>query len=569
MLNPMKSVYFFLLFSVISTAQTNYPQDYFRSPLDIPMELSGCFGELRPNHFHSGFDIKTNKQEGLNVYAVADGYVSRIKIATYGYGKAIYITHPNGYTTLYGHLSSAVGNIEKFIKDYQYKEKSFEVEIFLKPTDLPVKKGDVVALSGNTGGSGGPHLHFEFRDSKTDKIFNPMLFGFDKFIKDSKKPIINGLIVYPIEEKSIVNQSNKAVNINLALQNDGTFLAQKIKAFGKIGFGINTIDLFDNPGNKYGIYKVEVFDNGKSIFGYQFDAFDFEEFRYINALLDFSRFKLVGQKVQKLFMKKPYPLKIIKTDIDNGIIDVVPNNLTKIYKIIVCDYANNQSEINIPIDYSGLPPTNIEPIKKSKYLIKSNIDNVFALDNVEVTFPEKIFYEDFYMDFRVKNDTVYLHNETVPVHSNFTLTIDSKKYSEDKMKKMFIGKIEGKNSEYLPTTRIGTVFTAKTRELGTFGLSEDVVAPKISINQSVEGKDISNEKNLSFRISDDLSGINSFNGYLNGKWILLEYEYKLKRLNYKFSDGIAVNGKNDLKLVVNDNVGNSTIFETSFIYQNK
>ena len=562
----MKSVYLFLLFAAIVKAQTNYPQDYFRSPLDIPIELSGCFGELRPNHFHSGFDIKTQKKEGLNVYAVADGYVSRIKIATYGYGKAIYITHPNGYTSLYGHLTSAVGNIEKFIKDYQYQEKSFEVEMYLKPTDLLVKKGDIVALSGNTGGSGGPHLHFEFRDSKTDDIFNPMLFGFNRYIKDSKKPTINGLYVYPIDDKSIVNQSNTSVGVGLDLQPDGTFLSQTVKAFGKIGFGINAIDSFDNLGNKYGIYKVEVFDNGKSIFGYQFDSFAFEEFRYINALLDYPKFKLTGSKVQKLFMKNAYPLKMIKTDADKGIITVNSDNLTKVYKIIICDYANNQTEINIPVAYSGLPPNNISSVKKSKYFVKCNTENVFALSNVEVTFPEKIFYEDFSMDFRVKNDTVFLHNSSVPVHANFYLNINSKKNPENVLEKMFIAKIDGKNLDYVPTTRKGTVFTATTRELGTFCLSKDTIAPKITISKPILGLDLSREKSIIFRISDDLTGIKSFNGYLNGKWILLEYEYKLKRLLYKFSDGIAANGKNNLKLVVTDNVGNSAIFETSFIY---
>ena len=561
-------IFLFALFcGFFANAQTNYPRDYFGSPLDIPIELSGCFGELRPNHFHSGFDIKTQKKEGLNIYAVADGYVSRIKIGIYGYGKAIYITHPNGYTSLYGHLSAGYGKIEQYIKDIQYKEKNYEIEVYLKPTDLPVTKGEIVALSGNTGGSGGPHLHFEFRDSKTDNIFNPMLFGFDKFVKDSKKPTINGLYVYPIEEKSIVNQSNKSVNLSLDLQSDGTFLSQTVKAFGKIGFGINAIDSFDNPGNKYGIYKVEVFDNGKSIFGYQFDSFAFEEFRYINALLDYSKFKICKQKIQKLFVKNPYPLNIIKTDADRGIINVESSSLTKNYKIVISDYMNNQTEIIVPVEYSGLPPTNVVPTQKSKYFVKSNIENVFALENTEVIFPEKIFYEDFYMDFRVKNDTVYLHNGTVPVHANYTLNIDSKKYSEEKMKKMFVAKIEGKKLDYLPTYRKGTIFSAKTRELGTFCLANDEINPKTAILKVIEGANLTKESTISFRISDDLSGINTFNGYLNGKWILFEYEYKQKRLTYKLSDKVAPEiGKNELKLIVADNVGNTTIFETSFLY---
>ena len=561
-------IFLFALFCCFfANAQTNYPRDYFGSPLDIPIELSGCFGELRPNHFHSGFDIKTQKKEGLNVYAVADGYVSRIKIGIYGYGKAIYITHPNGYTSLYGHLSAGYGKIEQYIKDIQYKEKNYEIEVYLKPADLPVTKGEIVALSGNTGGSGGPHLHFEFRDSKTDNIFNPMLFGFDKFVKDSKKPTINGLYVYPIEEKSIVNQSNKSVNLSLDLQSDGTFLSQTVKAFGKIGFGINAIDSFDNPGNKYGIYKVEVFDNGKSIFGYQFDSFAFEEFRYINALLDYSKFKICKQKIQKLFVKNPYPLNIIKTDADRGIINVESSSLTKNYKIVISDYMNNQTEIIVPVEYSGLPPTNVVPTQKSKYFVKSNIENVFASENTEVIFPEKIFYEDFHMDFRVKNDTVYLHNGTVPVHANYTLNIDSKKYSEEKMKNMFVAKIEGKKLDYLPTYRKGTIFSAKTRELGTFCLANDEINPKIAILKVIEGTNLTKESTVSFRISDDMSGINTFNGYLNGKWILFEYEYKQKRLTYRFSDKIAPEiGKNELKLIVADNVGNTTIFETSFLY---
>ena len=561
-------IFLFALFcGFFANAQTNYPRDYFGSPLDIPIELSGCFGELRPNHFHSGFDIKTQKKEGLNIYAVADGYVSRIKIGIYGYGKAIYITHPNGYTSLYGHLSAGYGKIEQYIKDIQYKEKNYEIEVYLKPTDLPVTKGEIVALSGNTGGSGGPHLHFEFRDSKTDNIFNPMLFGFDKFVKDSKKPTINGLYVYPIEEKSIVNQSNKSVNLSLDLQSDGTFLSQTVKAFGKIGFGINAIDSFDNPGNKYGIYKVEVFDNGKSIFGYQFDSFAFEEFRYINALLDYSKFKICKQKIQKLFVKNPYPLNIIKTDADRGIINVESSSLTKNYKIVISDYMNNQTEIIVPVEYSGLPPTNVVPTQKSKYFVKSNIENVFASENTEVIFPEKIFYEDFHMDFRVKNDTVYLHNGTVPVHANYTLNIDSKKYSEEKMKKMFVAKIEGKKLDYLPTYRKGTIFSAKTRELGTFCLANDEINPKIAILKVIEEKNLTKESTISFRISDDMSGINTFNGYLNGKWILFEYEYKQKRLTYKLSDKVAPEiGKNELKLIVADNVGNTTIFETSFLY---
>jgi murein DD-endopeptidase MepM/ murein hydrolase activator NlpD len=202
----LKKFFTFYLFAVFAFGQNQYPKDFFRSPLDIPLQLSGNFGELRPNHFHSGFDFKTQKKEGFNVYAVANGYVSRIKISVSGYGKAIYVTHPNGFTTVYGHLQSGYGEIEKWIKKEQYKAKSYEIDVYLKPTDLVVMKSDIIAISGNTGGSDGPHLHFEFRDTQSEKIINPMFFGFDTVIIDEKRPIISSLWVYPLDENAIVNQ---------------------------------------------------------------------------------------------------------------------------------------------------------------------------------------------------------------------------------------------------------------------------------------------------------------------------------------------------------------------------
>lgn len=565
----MKFKLFFLLISYSFFAQNNYPKDYFAAPLNIPIELSGCFGELRDNHFHSGFDIKTQKVEGLSVLASADGYVSRIKIGIYGYGKAIYITHPNGFTTVYGHLQRGNGAIENFIKEYQYKEKSYEIDVFLKPNQLPVNKGEIIAFSGNTGGSGGPHLHFEFRDSKTENILNPMLFGFDKFIKDTKKPTINSLMVYPLDESSIVNQSNKPVAINLDLQADGTYLAEKVRAFGKIGFGINTFDTFDNSYNKFGIYKAEVFNNGKSIFSYQFDSFPFEEFRYINALLDYPRLITMKQRVQKLFMKSPYPLNIIKTDFNYGIVTMEIPNFSKAYRIEISDFENNKTIISVPIEYSLLPATNIQKVIHSKYFIKHLNDNNFAKDNVEVFFPAGIFYDDFYMDFDVKGDSITIHNKTIPVHSNYTITIDDKKHSDAELDKLFVAKVNGKNLDYELTSRKARIFTGKTRELGTYILAKDSIAPRISITKPIEGKWITNQKNIQIIASDSLSGIKSFNGYLNGKWILLEYEYKTKKLTHNLDDKIVLEGKNDLKVVVTDNVGNSTIFETSFFRSQK
>ena len=313
-----------LLITFFCNSQEKYPQDYFRSPLDIPIQLSGNFGELRPNHFHAGFDIKTQQKEGLNIYAVADGYVSRIKISIYGYGKAIYITHPNGYTSVYGHLQKASGTIQDKIIELQYDQKSYEIEAFFKPNEILVTKGQVIAISGNTGGSEGPHLHFEFRENKTENALNPLLFGLN--VKDTKKPAVSSLMVYPIDNESVVNSSKRPIALNLTLQADGTYVSEKVLASGKIGFGITTSDYDDVSFNNNGTYKTQVSDNGKTIFSYEFDKIAFEEARFINAFIDYDRYKKMRNRVQKLFMKNEYNLANIKSNINNGILNIVPNS---------------------------------------------------------------------------------------------------------------------------------------------------------------------------------------------------------------------------------------------------
>jgi len=563
----MRLCLFFILFNGSVFAQVNYPKDYFRPPLDIPMQLSGNFGELRPNHFHAGFDLKTQQKEGLDVHAVADGYISRIKISTFGNGKTIYITHSNGYTSVYGHLQRATDSIEDFIKKEQYKEQSFEIERFLKPGELVVKKGQIIALSGNTGASEGPHLHFEFRDNITENIINPMLFGFDKFMKDTKKPILFNIYAYPIGEESIVNQSKRPLLLNLVLQKDGTYLADKVVANGKVGFGINTFDYDDVSFNKNGVYKVQSFCNGTPIFGYQFDTYSFDEMRYVNALIDYSMYKKTQQRVQKLFMNTPYNLSFIKSDATNGVLVTQPN-LTSQYRIEVSDFYGNRTQVTIPIVNDNLPVIIAkEPV--SKYRVKAKNESNFSKENMSVFFPANTFYEDFNLNFDVKNDTLFLHTDIVPAHTNFTIEMEDHKFSETQKDKLFIGSLGSSKIGYNYTFRKGDVFSTKVKTLGKYALVLDVIPPKISIAKPIEGKWLTNNKYIQFTIADDLSGIKSYNGYLNGKWILFEYDNKTKKIIHNFSDGIVAEGANELKIIVVDNCGNSTIFETQFFRSQK
>lgn len=542
----------------------DYPQETFQSPLGIPLDLSGSFGELRSNHFHSGLDFKTTGKEGLPVYAAGDGYVSRIKISTFGYGKAIYITHPNGFTSVYGHLQKANGAIQDYIKKRHYQEKSYEIEMYLYPTELPVKKGDIIAYSGNTGGSGGPHLHFEFRDTKSEQIMNPMHFGFKKVIKDERKPIIQGVVAYPIDS-TIVNNSQKPINISFSKQADGSYLSVKVKANGKVAFGINAYDFCTNGYNKNGLYKVKAYLNGVLQYQYGFDSFAFDESRYINNFIDYERFHEMGQRVQKLFQLSEYPLSVVSGNKKDGIIKVQPNTNYN-YKVELYDFHGNKVDLVIPIEFAFQETKIAKTIQKTPYYIKAKTESIFEKNNVSVYVPENAFYNNFYMNFDVSNDVVTLHDDSVPVHKNITLTFnDVVGLTEEQLSKTYIATLDGYKLDYNNTYRKGNSFSVKTKTLGKYKLAQDTAPPRIYNVNFVEGKKLTDQKTISVSVTDLHSDIDTYNGYLNGKWILMEYDYKTKKLTHNLDDKIYVEGRNDLKIVVTDNLQNSTTFESYFL----
>lgn len=496
--------------------------------------------------------------------AAADGYISRIKISPYGYGKAIYIDHPNGNTTVYGHLSTGVGAVEAYIEKMQYEQKNYEIDVNPKPNELPVKNGEIFALSGNTGGSEGPHLHFEIRDTKSEKVMNPMLFGFDKLFRDTKRPQISAVMVYPIDSGSVAKNAARPVAVNISLQKDGTYLGEKIMAHGRIGFAINVIDYDDVSYGRNGIYKLETTVNGQNPYIVKFDGFSFDETRYLNAFIDYSRYKKTRQRFQKLFMKTDYPLSIIHKNKFNGIIDVGPN-FSSIYKIEVSDFFENKTIVNIPIEYSGSESIIPEDVK-SKYYVKVDRDSNFKIDGKSAFFPAGTFYDDFDMNFSVKDSVMTIHNDEVAVHTNFVVAFEAPPSPDSD--KTFIATIQGKKILYNKTKYNGIIYSAWTKNLGDFKLMKDTIAPKIKITKDIEGKWITSQKTVSLVMTDNLSGINSYNGYINGEWVLFEYDYKTRRITHTFEDRFIIEGANDLKVVVTDNVGNSAIFETRF-YRSK
>ncbi|HQK40519.1 MAG TPA: M23 family peptidase, partial [Flavobacterium alvei] len=278
-------------------------------------------------------------------------------------------------------------------------------------------------------------------------------------------------------------------------------------------------------------------------------------------------YKKTQQRVQKLFMNTPYNLSFIKSDATNGVLVTQPN-LTSQYRIEVSDFYGNRTQVTIPIVNDNLPVIIAkEPV--SKYRVKAKNESNFSKENMSVFFPANTFYEDFNLNFDVKNDTLFLHTDIVPAHTNFTIEMEDHKFSETQKDKLFIGSLGSSKIGYNYTFRKGDVFSTKVKTLGKYALVLDVIPPKISIAKPIEGKWLTNNKYIQFTIADDLSGIKSYNGYLNGKWILFEYDNKTKKIIHNFSDGIVAEGANELKIIVVDNCGNSTIFETQFFRSQK
>jgi Membrane proteins related to metalloendopeptidases len=550
-----------LSFNIIA-AQDNYPQDAFQSPLEIPLILAGTFGELRSDHFHSGIDIKTQQREGLPVLAVADGTVVRIQVSHWGYGKVIYVAHPNGYTSVYGHLKKFGPELEEYVKKVQYSKQSYEVEMFPDYGELKVTKGSVIAYSGNTGGSAGPHLHFEIRSSVTERPTNPLLYGYE--VRDATNPTVLGLFGYPLSEGALINQSAKTVQINFTKQPNGSLLADKVSALGTIGFGINSFDRQDLAANQNGVYSVKQTVNGRVYSEFDFETFSFAETRYINTLIDYPYFYKNRQRIQKCF-KEPYNhLDIYKSLYNNGKIDV-EEGMSYQVELLISDIEGNLTKLVIPVEGKQEMEKVAKEDDRTEDFILADKPNNFDLGAAKVYFPANTFYEDFYIDLKKGNDTITIHDNSVSAHRNFTISFDPSKYPLEDRKQLFIARLDDKKRpSYSKTYKRDGSFTTRTRSLGTYTLVKDSVAPTIRPKNFKEKQWLSNYSYLSLIINDDLSGVDTYSATLNGEWILMEYEPKTNTITYNFDDKILNTNECELKVTVTDNVGNSTTFTSTF-----
>jgi hypothetical protein len=549
-------------------AQTKYPKNYFRSPVDFQILLAGSFGEVRKNHFHSGIDIRTEGVTGKPVRAVADGYISRVNVSPVGFGKALYITHPNGYTSVYGHLQGFNSLIGGWVKAQQYKQESFEADIAVQPGVLSVKKGDIIAYSGNSGSSGGPHLHFELRDAATQETINPLLFGLP--VRDLIPPRIYSIKIYPYGENSLVNLAGNPLFLNVSGSDGNYFINAKdtIKVSGNIFFGIQAFDFMNDSGMKNGVTIIELRIDTALCFYQHLERFAFSETRYVNSVIDYPAFIRSDQKIQRSFIAPNNKLSIFGKAAQKGVVNFSDSKPHKV-EYVVKDIFGNTSRCSFWVkSHPPIPAGRYKEKIAEGTLFSCKSVNKFSNSDLLLELPQDALYED--LDFHYSSSAPvkgsyskvhHLQDEYTPIQSLCTLSIKAKGLPEKLRSKALIVKVaeNGKFSARAGKWEDGHVIT-QIREFGDYTISVDTIPPVIRAVNILPGKKLTKQKTIAMKISDDLSGVKTYRGTLNGKWILMDYDAKSQLLTYQFDERLQA-GKNDFKLVVKDGVGNETVYE--------
>lgn len=531
-------------------APKNYPQGYFAWPVKATIGIAANFGELRPNHYHMGLDCKTDQRQNVPVIAAADGYIAKVKIEPFGFGRCIYINHPNGLTTLYAHLNDFYPALEKYIADQQYKAESWQLFLENIPAGLfPVKKEDFIAYSGNTGGSQGPHVHFEIRDTKTDKVLNPLLFGLP--IPDKVAPTVTRLAVYD-RTKSTYAQSPRFYplkKVNAVFQTVPAVIALPTD---KMSFAISAVDRSSLSANPNGIYEAALYDNDQPVVGFQIDSISYDETRYLNAHIDYKLRTGGGPFVQHLSRLPGYTNGIYKEVSGDGVIDLSDQQTHKI-KIEVKDTEGNTTVIEFSVRSSGAAPAN--PV--AHHMFRPGYMNIFENSNLCFYLAENELYDS--LDFQVSpaagthgGIAYLLHSGNIPVHSFYPVTI--KNTTTSNPDRMVMRRWWGAKDDYAKAVKEGDWYRSSFKALGNVELYADLVPPTITPVGFKDGMNAAKLNRIVFVVRDETDELRNFRALLDGKWIRFSND-KGKTFIYNFDEHCGA-GEHELQISVEDVAGN-------------
>jgi hypothetical protein len=574
------SVFQLFSFSIIIHGQRL--DTIFRNPLNIPTSLSGTFAEFRANHFHSGIDFRTQGTTGHKVYACEQGYISRILVSPVGFGKALYITHPNGYTTVYGHLDTFNDDITAYVRQQQYRQERFAVNLYPDSLRFPVKRGEVIAFSGNTGSSGGPHLHLDVRDTKTERVINPLLFGFG--VKDNIAPTTRRLAIYPAGTGSTVN--GLADRLILDLEKSGKNYRiignQKLEIVGKVAFGIDAYDQINGSANRCGTYSIRLWVDSTMMFSQTMNSFSFDETRYINSLIDYPYYVRHRVRFNRMYIEPNNRLSVYGQHVDRGIVSFSGSGNHKV-SVVVSDLHGNSAHLEFSFAYSpnadphSLVATQISELMTIPTMFGAmyHRELVYAQQGIRVVIPEDALYDEinFTCTVSARPEGLYskackIHDPSTQLHKAMTVEMTADSLPARLREKALIVQIEssGKRSPAGGTYRNGMVST-ELREFGEFAIGVDTIPPQITPVNIKNGANMRGSKDIRFKIKDDFSGINTCHGRIDGKWALFEYDAKNDLLFYDFdADRLTQNTQHTLELKVTDNKGNTAEYKTRFTW---
>ncbi|MEQ1553327.1 MAG: M23 family metallopeptidase [Ferruginibacter sp.] len=528
-----------------------YPQNYFIWPVGAKASIVANFGELRPNHYHMGLDCRTDQHENAPIYAAASGYVAKVKIEPYGFGRCIYINHPNGLTTVYAHLNTFEPDLEKYVKEQQYKLQQWKVFLDIPANLFKVNQGEYIAASGNTGGSQGPHLHFEVRDTKSDKCLNGLMFGLP--IEDNIAPNIIRLALYD-RTKSTYNQTPK---IYMLKNNNGvyTVVGGKIIApSGKVSFAITSFDRYTGSSNQNGIYAAAVLDNETQISKFEIDSISYAETRYLNAHIDHKVRSNGGPWLQHLSPLPGYENYIYKTDNNNGVV-MLKDSETHHIKIVVSDANKNVATIKFDLA-NGISFAKSEIKSTQKFI--PNYVNIFENSKVHFYLPENALYDTVNFEYQeikaTDGKTIYqLHHADVPVQSMYPISIKENFAIEDSGK-IVMERFYGSKKDFAKAIYNKGWYTASFREFGNFRLLIDKEPPTIVPIGFKDGMNTAALKRILFKVKDNTEDIVNFTALLDGNWLRFSND---KGINFIYNfDERCQPGEHELKIYATDQVGN-------------